>query len=80
MLAVHVSMKICYNTSMRSGTIKRGDARAPHRSLLRACGVDEKNFDKPFIAIVSSHVDVIPGHVHLNDAAQFVGVRVLLHQ
>ncbi|MDR0520415.1 MAG: dihydroxy-acid dehydratase [Planctomycetaceae bacterium] len=57
---------------MRSDTIKLGDARAPHRSLLRACGIHENDFHKPFIAVVSSHVDVIPGHVHLNDAAQFV--------
>ncbi|MDR0704252.1 MAG: dihydroxy-acid dehydratase [Planctomycetaceae bacterium] len=57
---------------MRSDTVKKGDARAPHRSLLRACGIDEKNFDKPFIAIVSSHVDIIPGHVHLNEVAQYV--------
>ncbi|MDR1486236.1 MAG: dihydroxy-acid dehydratase [Planctomycetaceae bacterium] len=57
---------------MRSDTIKKGDIRAPHRSLLRACGVLEADFQKPFIAVVSSHVDVIPGHVHLNEVAQFV--------
>ncbi|MDR2440710.1 MAG: dihydroxy-acid dehydratase [Planctomycetaceae bacterium] len=57
---------------MRSDTVKKGDARAPHRSLLRACGIDEKDFSKPFIAIVSSHVDIIPGHVHLNDVAQYI--------
>ncbi|MCL2744223.1 MAG: dihydroxy-acid dehydratase, partial [Planctomycetaceae bacterium] len=57
---------------MRSDTVKKGDARAAHRSLLRACGIDEKDFDKPFIAVVSSHVDVVPGHVHLNEVAQFV--------
>ena len=57
---------------MRSDTIKQGDARAPHRSLLRACGIHENDFGKPFIAIVSSHVDIVPGHVHLNDVAQFV--------
>ena len=44
-----------------------------HRTeVCSACGIDEKNFGKPFIAIVSSHVDIIPGHVHLNDVAQFV--------
>ncbi|MDR2168563.1 MAG: dihydroxy-acid dehydratase [Planctomycetaceae bacterium] len=57
---------------MRSDTIKKGDSRAPHRSLLRACGIAESDFSKPFIAIVSSHVDIIPGHVHLNEVAQFV--------
>jgi dihydroxy-acid dehydratase len=57
---------------MRSDTVKKGDARAAHRSLLRACGIDEKDFDKPFIAVVSSHVDIIPGHVHINEVAQTV--------
>ncbi|MDR2643260.1 MAG: dihydroxy-acid dehydratase [Planctomycetaceae bacterium] len=62
---------------MRSDTIKKGDIRAPHRSLLRACGVSESDFGKPFIAVVSSHVDVIPGHVHLNEVAQFVKKSVI---
>jgi dihydroxy-acid dehydratase len=57
---------------MRSDTIKKGDERAPHRSLLRACGVGEDDFQKPFIAIVNSHVDIIPGHVHLNVVGQYV--------
>src|SRR5512135_2138851 len=50
---------------MRSDTIKRGFERAPHRSLLRATGVLDSDFDKPFIAVVNSYVDIIPGHVHL---------------
>ncbi len=62
---------------MLSDTIKIGDARAGHRSLLRACGIDETDFAKPFIAIVSSHVDIIPGHVHLNDIAQVVKKAVI---
>ncbi len=62
---------------MRSDTIKIGDARAGHRSLLRACGINEEDFAKPFIAIVSSHVDIIPGHVHLNDVAQVVKKAVI---
>ena len=52
---------------MRSNRIKQGFERAPHRSLLRACGVSEEDFDKPFIAIVNSYIDIIPGHVHLQD-------------
>ncbi len=57
---------------MRSDTIKRGDARAAHRSLLRATGVGEGDWDKPFIAICNSHVDIIPGHVHLQAVGNFV--------
>ncbi len=51
---------------MRSDMIKKGAERAPHRSLLRAVGVREEDFDKPFIAVVNSFVEIIPGHVHLN--------------
>ncbi len=50
---------------MRSDTIKRGIVRAPHRSLLKATGVRDDDFDKPFVAIVNSYVDIVPGHVHL---------------
>ncbi|MGA7669103.1 MAG: dihydroxy-acid dehydratase [Nitrolancea sp.] len=52
---------------MRSDIIKKGFERAPHRSLLRATGVvrSEEDFRKPFIAVVNSYVDIIPGHVHL---------------
>ncbi len=57
---------------MRSDMIKRGVERAPHRSLLRATGVRESDWDKPFIAIVNSHVDIIPGHVHLNAVGEFI--------
>jgi dihydroxy-acid dehydratase len=58
--------------SMRSDTIKKGDSRAAHRSLLRATGVGENDWDKPFIAICNSHVDIIPGHVHLQEVGNFV--------
>jgi len=51
-----------------SDTIKRGALRAPHRSLLRATGViqSESDWDKPFIAVANSFVQIIPGHAHLD--------------
>src|SRR3982750_2803223 len=51
-----------------SDTIKKGVIRAPHRSLLRATGVikDEADFNKPFIAVCNSFVQIIPGHAHLD--------------
>jgi dihydroxy-acid dehydratase len=53
---------------MRSDQIKKGYERAPHRSLLKATGVvKDEDFQKPFIAIVNSYVDIIPGHVHLQE-------------
>jgi dihydroxy-acid dehydratase len=58
----------------RSDTVKRGFERAPHRSLLRATGQirDTRDFDKPFIAICNSYVDIIPGHVHLQEFGRVV--------
>jgi len=57
---------------MRSDAVKLGDARAPHRSLLRATGVKDEDFNKPFIAVCNSHVDIIPGHVHLDKVGNFI--------
>ncbi len=57
---------------MRSDMIKRGFERAPHRSLLKATGVSDADMGKPFIAIVNSYVDIIPGHVHLNEFGEIV--------
>lgn len=59
-------------TKMRSDMIKRGFDRAPHRSLLRAAGVQEADFDKPFIAVCNSYVDIVPGHVHLQSFGMLV--------
>lgn len=50
---------------MRSDRIKKGFERAPHRALLKATGVKDEDFSKPFIAIVNSYVDIVPGHAHL---------------
>ena len=54
---------------MRSDQIKKGYEHAPHRSLLRATGMiqSEDDFQKPFIGIANSYIDLIPGHVHLQD-------------
>ncbi len=59
-------------TERRSDMIKKGFDRAPHRSLLRAAGVKEEDFDKPFIAICNSYIDIIPGHVHLQEFGRIV--------
>jgi dihydroxy-acid dehydratase len=50
---------------MRSDAIKVGIERAPHRSLLKAVGVTDADMGKPFVAVVNSHVDIVPGHAHL---------------
>lgn len=57
---------------MRSDMIKKGFDRAPHRSLLRAAGVKEEDFNKPFIAVCNSYIDIVPGHVHLQEFGKVV--------
>jgi dihydroxy-acid dehydratase len=52
--------------------IKKGTDRAPHRSLLRAAGVKEEDFGKPFIAVCNSYIDIVPGHVHLQEFGKIV--------
>ena len=57
----------------RSDRIKRGVERAPHRGLLKATGiVNDDDMHRPFVAVVNSHVEIIPGHVHLHAFGQIV--------
>jgi len=55
-----------------SSLVKKGPQCAPHRSLFRATGKvkNKRDFNKPFIAIANSFVEIIPGHVHLNILAE----------
>jgi len=57
---------------MKSDIVKKGIERAPHRSLLRALGCTPKEIDKPFIGVVNSFAEIVPGHMHLRDIAQAV--------
>ncbi|WP_400208950.1 dihydroxy-acid dehydratase [Methanomethylophilus alvi] len=62
---------------MRSDVIKHGVDAAPARSLLRADGLKDEDFDKPFIGIADSWNEVVPGHIHLNKIVDAVkeGIR-----
>ena len=62
---------------MRSDMVKRGVERAPHRALLHALGCTDRELDQPFIGIINSFSEVIPGHIHLRSIAEAVksGVR-----
>jgi dihydroxy-acid dehydratase len=59
---------------LRSDLIKKGFDKAPHRSLLKATGVvkNDDDFKKPFIGICNSYIDLIPGHVHLQEFGKVV--------
>lgn len=57
---------------MKSDNIKKGMQRAPHRSLLRACGVTNEEMEKPFIGVANSFTEIVPGHIHLNQVSEAV--------
>lgn len=57
---------------MKSDNIKKGIQKAPHRSLLRACGLEDDDFKKPFIGIANSFTDIVPGHIHLRELVEDV--------
>jgi len=62
---------------MRSDLIKKGPTRASHRSLLKALGITDNEMKRPFVAVVCSASDYIPGHLHLKNIAEGVkaGIR-----
>ena len=62
--------------TMRSDEIKKGYNRAPHRSLLRATGVQEGDFDKPFIGVANSFIEIIPGHFFLNKVSEVIKAEI----
>ena len=57
---------------MKSNVVKQGIERAPHRSLIHALGVSTPDMKKPFIGIVNSFTEVVPGHNHLRSVADAV--------
>jgi dihydroxy-acid dehydratase len=62
---------------MKSDSVKKGMERAPHRSLLYALGCTPSEMDKPFIGVINSFSEIVPGHKHLNEIAAEVkaGIR-----
>lgn len=62
---------------MRSDQMKSGNARAPHRSLMKALGLTDREISSPLIGIVNSANGIIPGHVHVDRIVDAVkaGVR-----
>jgi dihydroxy-acid dehydratase len=57
---------------MRSDVVRRGVERAPHRSLLRALGCTEREINQPFVGVINSFNEIIPGHIHLRQVADAV--------
>jgi dihydroxy-acid dehydratase len=62
---------------LRSDAVKVGFERAPHRALLKALGLGDKDIAKPFIGVVNSFTDVVPGHIHLKQVADAVKAGII---
>ncbi|MDR2403075.1 MAG: dihydroxy-acid dehydratase [Spirochaetaceae bacterium] len=63
---------------MRSDSVNKGVARAPHRSLFKAMGFIDEEFSRPLIGIAVAKSDIVPGHLHLDTIAKAAadGVRL----
>jgi dihydroxy-acid dehydratase len=62
---------------MRSDAVKVGVERAPHRALLKALGLADSDLKKPFIGVVNSFTNIVPGHAHLNQVADAVKAGIV---
>jgi len=62
---------------LRSDAVKVGVQRAPHRALLKSLGLSERDLSKPFIGVVNSFTNIVPGHAHLNQVADAVKAGVI---
>ena len=63
---------------MRSDSVKKGDAQAPHRSLMNALGMTKEERERPLIGIVTSYNEIVPGHMNLDKIAEAVKLGVAM--
>ncbi len=63
---------------MRSDIIKKGPLTLPQRAMLKAVTLTDAEMERPFVAVVNSKNDFVPGHIHLNEIAEAVkaGIRM----
>ncbi|MBU3145307.1 dihydroxy-acid dehydratase [Clostridium sp. CF012] len=63
---------------MKSKVIKEGISKAPHRALLNALGLSDVEIERPFIGVVNSFNEIVPGHIGLREIAEAVKKGVLI--
>ena len=64
---------------MRSNLMKSGLEKYPHRSLLKAMGLTDREIDQPIIGVANSYNEFIPGHIHLDKITQAAKAGVRMH-
>ncbi len=57
---------------MRSNAVRSGLERAPHRALLWALGITDEEMERPFVGVISSYTEIVPGHMHLRQLSEAV--------
>ena len=62
----------------KSDNVTKGIEKAPMRSLFYAMGYTKEELERPLIAVVSAHSEIIPGHINLDKITDAVkaGVRM----
>jgi dihydroxy-acid dehydratase len=63
---------------MRSDSVTRGIARAPHRSLFKALGFIDEELSRPLVGLAVAKSDIVPGHLHLDTVARAAACGVRL--
>lgn len=63
---------------MRSDSVTKGVQQAPHRSLFNALGLTKEEMERPLIGIVSSHNEIVPGHINLDKIVDAVKIGVAM--
>jgi dihydroxy-acid dehydratase len=64
---------------MKSDAVKAGVENAPKRALLKAMGYTDAQIERPFVGIVNSFNEVVPGHIHLQNIARAAKDGVLMN-
>ena len=63
---------------MRSDNVTKGMQQAPHRSLFNALGFTKEELDRPLVGIVSSHNEIVPGHMNIDKIVEAVKMGVAM--
>ncbi|NLG28556.1 MAG: dihydroxy-acid dehydratase [Chloroflexi bacterium] len=63
---------------MKSDTVRVGLERAPHRSLLYSLGRTEEELQRPFVGVINSYSEIVPGHLHLRQLVEAVKAGVYM--
>ena len=56
----------------RSSILTNGLNKSGERALLYATGMDEEDLKKPFVAVIGSFSEMVPGHMHMRELAEAV--------